>query len=158
MKALAVSFFAASLVASFATPSLASDLNGIWMSDDGGTKVRMSDCGNALCGNIVWLKHPVDENGEPKKDRRNPDASKRNRPMLGLRVAHSFRPTADGEWAGTIYNADEGKTFKVSLRVESPTDATMKGCVLGVICKTRHWTRVEGSRKGERVSNAAAGG
>ena len=128
----------ASLTLSAATA--AADLEGTWMSGD--THVRMSPCGGAMCGKIVWLRHPLDGSGKPRNDTLNPDASKRQRPMLGLQVA-SLKLDKTGSWSGTVYNADEGKSFNVSVKVDNEKQATLKGCVLGVVCKNVAWTRVD---------------
>ena len=123
-----------------ATAAATAELQGTWMSGD--THVRMSPCGNAMCGKIVWLRRPLDESGKPRNDTLNPDASKRKRPMMGLQVA-SLRPDKSGTWSGTVYNADEGKSFNVSVKVDNEKQATIKGCVLGVVCKNVAWTRVD---------------
>jgi uncharacterized protein (DUF2147 family) len=120
------------------------DVTGVWMSEDGRTKIRVIDCGGALCGRIVWLKEPTDpKTGKPRTDKLNPDAGKRDRPMLGLQVVNGLRPTGDDKWIGPIYHADEGMVIQVSLVVESEKHATMRGCVLKVVCKSERWTRVD---------------
>jgi uncharacterized protein (DUF2147 family) len=35
------------------TPSLADDT---WLRDNGALQVKFEPCGDAICGNIVWLK------------------------------------------------------------------------------------------------------
>jgi uncharacterized protein (DUF2147 family) len=123
--------------------AFAKEIKGVWLSADGGAKVRIADCGSAMCGSIVWLKKPIDQDtGQPRLDKHNPDANKRERPMLGLEVAHALKPRGEDKWSGTIYNADDGKTFDITLRVDSQTSATVEGCVLAVLCKNQHWTRV----------------
>jgi uncharacterized protein (DUF2147 family) len=62
---------------------------------------------------------------------------------LGLPVVQGLEPQGPNKWAGQIYNADEGHFYKVSLSLNSPTRATLKGCVLGVICKNEIWTRAD---------------
>ena len=59
--------------------ALAASPEGNWVSEDGGTKVRISSCaGNKLCAKLVWLNHPVDPStGKPKTDKLNPDQIKR---------------------------------------------------------------------------------
>lgn len=113
---------------------------GTWISSDGGTKVRVSDCGGALCGTVVWLREPVDATGRPKTDRHNPDESKRSRPMLGLQVIHGMRPSGANKWSGEIYNADDGKTYRSHLTLLSDNHARVEGCVL-VFCKGENWQR-----------------
>lgn len=125
------------------TTVLAANPNGVWLSSKGETKVRITDCGGALCGTIVWLKNAVDRNsGRPRTDKLNPDTSKRGRPMLGLQVVNGLRPKDANRWSGEIYNADDGTTHEVVLTMNNATHAVIRGCILAVICKNERWTRV----------------
>jgi uncharacterized protein (DUF2147 family) len=115
---------------------------GTWLSEDGGTKVRLSDCGGKLCGTVVWLDEPTDRaTGRPKTDKHNPDPAKRARPLLGLQVANGLTASGPNTWSGRIYNADDGHTYKASFRVQSENTAKVEGCVLLVLCKGHTWTR-----------------
>lgn len=115
---------------------------GVWLSEDGGTKVRIADCGGKLCGTVIWLDEPNDaKTGKPKTDKLNPDPAKRGRPLLGLQVVQGLTPNGNGQWSGLIYNADDGRTYKASLRVPDERTAKVQGCVLAVLCKQHTWTR-----------------
>ena len=117
---------------------------GTWLSQDGGTKVRVSDCGGKLCGTVVWLNSPTDpETGRPRTDKRNPDPAKRARPLIGLRVVNGLFPNGPNRWSGVVYNADDGHTYNVSLRVDGTRTATLQGCLLKVLCRGEHWTRAD---------------
>jgi len=119
-----------------------SNLEGIWMSADGGARVRIASCGNGICGNIVWLREPIDRStGRPKTDKHNPNAAQRTRPMLGLQVISGMKPEGQGRYSGQIYNADDGKTYRSKLTLLSSNQAKVEGCVL-VFCKGETWTRV----------------
>ena len=122
--------------------ALASSPEGNWVSEDGGTKVRISMCGgNKLCAKLIWLDQPIDPaTGKPKTDKLNPDPAKRERPLIGLEVVHALAPSGPHTWSGQIYNADDGRTYKANLKVESDI-AKVKGCVLAVLCKSHTWTR-----------------
>ena len=37
-------------------PSLADDILGTWLRDNGSMQVKFGPCGDAICGNIVWVK------------------------------------------------------------------------------------------------------
>ncbi|MFZ3252006.1 MAG: DUF2147 domain-containing protein [Pseudolabrys sp.] len=123
--------------------ALAVTPEGNWLSEDGGTKVHISTCsGNKLCATVVWLDHPTDPaTGKPKTDKLNPDPAKRARPLIGLRVVNALAPSGPNAWSGLAYNADDGRTYKANLKVENESVAKLKGCVLGVLCKTHTWTR-----------------
>ncbi|MGH6727833.1 MAG: DUF2147 domain-containing protein [Pseudolabrys sp.] len=116
---------------------------GTWLSQDGGSKVRLSDCGGKLCGTVVWLNEPVDRaTGKPKTDKHNPDPGKRARPLIGLQVA-SLAASGPNHWSGRIYNADDGRTYQASFKVQSEHTAWVEGCVLAVLCKSHIWTRAK---------------
>jgi uncharacterized protein (DUF2147 family) len=122
--------------------ALAGAPEGTWMSQDGGTKVRLTDCGGKLCGTVVWLNEPIDpDTGKPKTDIHNPDPAKRARPLIGLRVANGLAPSGPNHWSGRIYNADDGRTYQASFWVQSESTAKVQGCVLKVLCKGHTWTR-----------------
>jgi uncharacterized protein (DUF2147 family) len=139
MKFLPAAVIGLSLLSS---ATLASVADGTWLSDDGGTKVRLADCGGRLCGTVVWLHEPTDaKTGQPKTDKHNPDPAKRARPLLGLQVAQGMTPSGPNTWSGQIYNADDGHSYQVNFSVESSSRAKLVGCVLGVLCKGHTWTR-----------------
>ena len=120
----------------------AADPQGVWLSADRDTKVRISDCGGKLCGRVVWLKEPIDrETGKPKTDKENPDTSKQQRPLIGLQIINGMQSAGRDTWQGRIYNADDGKTYSASLALQSNTHARVEGCVLSVLCKAQTWTR-----------------
>ena len=122
--------------------ALAGAPEGTWLSQDGGTKVRLSDCGGKLCGTVVWLNEPIDRStGKPKTDKHNPDPAKRARPLIGLQVARGMAPSGPNKWSGRIYNADDGRTYQASFKVQSESTAKVQGCVLRVLCKGHTWTR-----------------
>ncbi len=118
---------------------------GIWLSEDGGTKVHISNCGGKLCGRVVWLEEPNDpRTGKPKTDALNPDPAKRMRPMIGLQVVNGLAPSGENRWSGEIYNADDGKTYSAHMTVpDASASAQVKGCVLGILCKSQTWKRAQ---------------
>jgi uncharacterized protein (DUF2147 family) len=118
------------------------DPTGVWINQEGSTKVRVSKCGAGLCGSVAWLREPNDRAGQPKVDKENPDASKRNRRLIGLPVLLNMKPNGDGKWSGRIYNADDGNTYVSNVELASANAMKVQGCVLGgLICKNMNWTR-----------------
>ncbi len=141
-SAMAAALFGAAM---FSTAAYAVPAEGTWMSADGGTKVRISECGGKrLCGRVVWLNVPNDPaTGKPKTDKRNPDAAKRNRPLIGLTVVNGLQPSGEGKWSGQIYNADDGKVYQGNVTVVSNNAMRVEGCVLGFLCKGQTWKRAD---------------
>lgn len=115
---------------------------GMWLTDGAKGRVRISRCGDALCGDLAWLREPMDEAGQPKKDRHNADATKRGRPLVGVPILLSMKRDGDRRWTGSIYNAEDGKTYTAYLTMESEAQLRVEGCVLGgMICRKQTWTR-----------------
>ncbi len=118
---------------------------GVWTSQERDVRVRLSDCGGKICGTLVWLQEAVyPATGQPKTDRRNPDPAKRARPLIGLQVVNGFVPSGSRQWSGTIYNADNGHTYRARLIVLDPRTIRLEGCMLVVLCMGHTWRRVDG--------------
>jgi uncharacterized protein (DUF2147 family) len=124
------------------TPVQAADALGTWYTGDKESQVRIVNCGGALCGTLTWLKEPNDPaTGRPKTDKHNADASKQNRPLLGVPIVLGMKPNGPEQWSGEVYNASDGKTYSGSFTLTGPNTADLKGCVLSVLCKSQTWTR-----------------
>jgi len=115
---------------------------GVWLTEKGDARVKITKCGSGICGVIVSLREPIDHaTGEPQVDDKNPNPSLRTRPIIGLSLFIGMRPSAPGKWSGQIYNADDGGTY-VSYVTFSGGDALrVEGCV-GMICGGETWSRV----------------
>jgi uncharacterized protein (DUF2147 family) len=126
-------------------PALAADPTGTWFTEDRDSQVKIANCGGALCGNLVWLKEPNDPaTNRPKTDKNNADASKQNRPLIGVQIVLAMKPsTTPNKWEGSVYNASDGKTYTGSFAMTGDNTAELKGCVLSVICKSQTWTRAK---------------
>jgi uncharacterized protein (DUF2147 family) len=126
-----------------ATPALAGDPRGHWLTENGRAKVTIVSCGGALCGNIVALKEPNDlATGKPRTDKYNPDAAKRAQPVIGLQIVIDMKPDTADRWKGQVYNVEDGKTYSGSITLMNATTLDLQGCALGgLICKTQTWTR-----------------
>jgi uncharacterized protein (DUF2147 family) len=113
--------------------------NGIWKLDSGKVTVQIAPCGPNLCGAIVGLAKPLNKKGEPKLDKKNPNEALRNRPLIGLTILANMKPSGENKWKGTIYNADDGRTYSSYMKL-SGSNMNVKGCV-GPFCKTMVFIR-----------------
>jgi uncharacterized protein (DUF2147 family) len=113
---------------------------GTWRMENGKVTVRISPCGGNLCGTIIALAKPLNKQGKPKVDKENPNAALRNRPIIGLTILSNMVPESSTKWAGTIYNADDGRTYSSYMKL-SGDRMKVKGCV-AFICKSMNFTRV----------------
>ena len=127
-----------------ASPALAADPHGVWLTEPGTSRIRIADCSGALCGTIVWLKDPNDaETQKPKLDKFNADASKRSRPLMGVTIVIGMKPAGTDKWSGQVYNAEDGKTYSGSVTMQGANALKLEGCALGgLLCKAQTWSRV----------------
>ena len=116
---------------------------GIWLTEGGEAQVEIVECGVSLCGRIIALNEPNDEQGRPKLDNRNPDAAQHGRPVIGLQILSGFVPATDGGWeGGTIYDPEGGKTYKSTLTLQGEDILRVRGYVgLPLFGRTEVWTR-----------------
>ena len=113
---------------------------GTWKTETKNGVVEIQRCGTSICGRLVTSD--LLRTNPDLRDARNSDAKLRTRPLKGLLLLSGFKAD-DGAWTGgTIYNADDGKTYKATVTPLSPTQLKVRGCVFVPLCKTQTWTRV----------------
>jgi uncharacterized protein (DUF2147 family) len=117
----------------------AAEATGEWLIEDGGARVRIAPCGADLCGNVAWIKE-----GAPTVDVNNPDPAKRSRPLLGSAVLLGLKPNGAGGWTGSLYDAEDGRTYVGKLTIVDERHIKVAGCVLGgLFCESQTWTRMK---------------
>jgi uncharacterized protein (DUF2147 family) len=121
-----------------------------WVTEKGEARFEIFKANGKYNGKIVWLKEPTypagdEEAGKPVRDRKNPDTSKRDRPIVGLQLLNDFTYAGRNTYTnGTIYNADDGKTYKARLTLKSPDKLHVRGYVgISLLGGTTVWTRYE---------------
>ena len=115
---------------------------GVWLTEAGDARVRVSKCGGGICGVIVWLREPTDPStGRPQVDDKNPNPALKTRPVIGLPLFSGMQPSAPNKWSGRIYNADDGGTYASHVSMAGSNSLRVEGCV-GALCGGETWTRV----------------
>jgi uncharacterized protein (DUF2147 family) len=123
MKAMRFCQSAVVLVLS-ATPSFADGISGVWLRADGEVRVKFDQCGDAMCGAVVWLKPGVESKAK-----------------IGQRVFYDMQPASTNSWTGKA-SPDGESVYSGKLSIEGNT-LTTSGCIVGgLICKSANWTRV----------------
>ena len=95
-------------------------------------------------GKIVWLKYPNRPDGTPKYDDKNPDPELRKVRSDHVVLLKNFTfDSKNNEWSGgTIYDPEEGKTYKCKLKFESATKLKVRGYIgIPALGKTMYWTK-----------------
>src|SRR5437870_3363153 len=117
---------------------------GVWLVEDKNGQIRIENCNGALWGILVWEK-------EPSQDTENPDPKLRGRPTLGIPILLDLKETTirpmfgppEQRWAGHAYNATNGKTYEINVKLLKPDVLRIEGCLVGgFLCGGQEWTRV----------------
>lgn len=120
---------------------------GVWWNEARTVQVEIGPCADGVCGNIVWLRDPLDSAGRPKVDHRNGDPALRTRPMLGLEVLSGLKPREGrpGVWSGgTAYDANRGKTYRCTVKMDGEDRAVVRGYIgISLFGRTEYWSRVD---------------
>lgn len=113
-------FLAGSVALSAETP-----LHGKWMREDRNAVVTVGPCGPQLCATNIWI-------GETSWGEE-----------VGDRLVMTLEQASDGVLTGEGYDPKRDLTVKVRLEV-SETQLVSRGCILlGLLCKTVSWQRVD---------------
>jgi uncharacterized protein (DUF2147 family)/peptidoglycan/LPS O-acetylase OafA/YrhL len=117
---------------------------GTWYAEGGAAKVAIEPCGEELCGHVVWLRAPLDEDGCDLRDRRNPDRTLRGRKVDGLEILRGLTRRPDGTWVnGRIYDPASGSTYTCQLALDGDDRLQLRGYVgIPLFGRTTTWTRV----------------
>jgi uncharacterized protein (DUF2147 family) len=120
----------------------ATPLEGEWLTKDASTKVRFDRCEGGSCGRIVWLREPLDPaTRQPRRDGKNENAALRDRPLIGLLMMVNLAQDGPAAWSGSLYNPQDGRTYRGSLKRLDANRLELSGCVLAIICRSETWTR-----------------
>lgn len=117
-------------------------VTGIWRLDNGKVTVKVTPCGGNLCGTVVALKKPRDDKGRPRLDKENPKESLRSRPVIGLTILSNMKPEGENRWNGTIYNPDDGNTYRSMMNLQNNRTMRVEGCI-AVFCKAMKFIKVD---------------
>lgn len=117
---------------------------GVWLSQDKKAHVEIyKNAGGQYFGKIIWLSEPNDPaTGKPKVDAKNPDASKRNNPLLGSLTFLNFTYVDGAYTGGKIYDCRDGKTYTGKLWLNDDGTLSMRGYI-GFLYSTEKWTRIK---------------
>jgi uncharacterized protein (DUF2147 family) len=136
-----IAILTALLGAPTAKAQVGGEPTGIWQTQAGDAKVRVSRCGGGICGVVVWLRDPIDSaTGKPQIDDKNRNPVLAKRPMIGLPLFSGMWPAGPNKWSGQIYNADDGNTYASNISVAGPEALRVEGC-MGALCGGENWTR-----------------
>ena len=149
MRAVCVLLLMLLLPVLFTFAAAGDDILGIWNTPEKDCKIEIFRCGDNYCGRIVWLKepyYPPDDKGgmagRPVVDRENPDPDLRRRALVGLELTKGLTYAGKSTWEkGTIYNPDNGKTYRCKMTLSSPGRLEVRGFIgIPLLGGTSIWT------------------
>lgn len=113
---------------------------GRWKTETRNGIVEITRCGASLCGKLLssdgLTANPA------LKDVNNKDEKLRGRMLKGLQIVGGFS-YKNGVWDdGTIYNAEDGKTYDARITPIDANTLKLRGCIFVPLCKNQTWTRV----------------
>ena len=118
---------------------------GEWFTDGDESVVEIARVGDQYTGTIIWLKEPLDEDGNEEVDVNNPDESKRDQPIIGLEIVRDFKHAKKNRWSGgTIYDPNSGKTYSCKATLKGD-ELQIRGFIgVSLLGRTTIWTRKTG--------------
>jgi uncharacterized protein (DUF2147 family) len=120
------------------------DILGKWLNSSGEGQIEIYKKGEKYYGKLIWIKDPNDENGKPKTDVKNPNASLRTKPIVGLEIVKDF-VYEDDEWTdGKVYDPKTGKSYSGNMALEGANKLKMRGYIgISLIGRTEVWKKVK---------------
>jgi uncharacterized protein (DUF2147 family) len=120
---------------------------GLWKNEDATFEIFANE--GKLGAKIVALREPLAPDGKAKTDVHNPDASKHERPIIGMVFMSGFTPAGPGKWEhGSIYDPNSGNTYSCNMELEGSDTLKVRTFIgISLIGSTDVWTRAAGSEK-----------
>ncbi|SMX29017.1 hypothetical protein TRP8649_03147 [Pelagimonas phthalicica] len=127
MKKLAL----AAALTLIAGTAAADPAEGVWKTqpDDGAyAHVKLSKCGNNICGTIV---RTFNGSGEYDSDNK------------GKQLVRNMKPMGGGAYEGKVWRPSNNKIYLGKMQL-SGNSLKLKGCVAGgLLCSSQTWKRVK---------------
>jgi uncharacterized protein (DUF2147 family) len=117
---------------------------GTWQTGTGRVHIKITKYSDKYGGKIVWMKVPNKPDGSPKLDEKNPDKSKNSNPVLGMNNLLGFKYAGNKLYEeGTIYDPNNGKTYKCTLTLQNDSTLVARGYVgIQMLGRSDTWKRV----------------
>ena len=136
------------------TPAVAQGLNdngdnilGEYLTDRGGTKSKVRVTKNSdgtYNAQVFWVEKLYDEDGNKRKDVKNPDKSLRDVYVDEIILVKGLKYIAeDKEWGDAkIYDPTMGLKVNATAEFVEPNKLKLRGTILG-IGKTLYWKKID---------------
>jgi uncharacterized protein (DUF2147 family) len=133
------------LAATASAAAQTADPVGEWLVEDGSARIKVVSCPAAAQNQPPTLWGVIWAETKPGTDSKNPDASQRNRPMLGVPILINMKQTEANKWEGKIYDANGGSLYDSHISVTRNDMLAVRGCMGVIFCGGQDWKRVTGT-------------
>ena len=130
MKHILASLALLSAIAGPAAASAKSPIEGRW--ENGPMEVVIGPCGQSLCGTVV--------KASPKQQVKAERGSGTD--LVGARLIERIEKTGENRYRARVFLADRDTYASGTIRQVSRDQLKVRGCVLGIVCKSKTWDRV----------------
>ena len=130
----------------FLTISQTNQICGTWIEEKKQSHIEIYQNKEGFYeGRISWLAEPLNENGDIKKDKENPNKKLRNQPLKELIIITNLEHIKNNEWGnGQIYDARSGKTYSLNASLKDFNTLFMRGYLgFSFIGRTTTWNRLK---------------
>lgn len=124
----------------------AGDITGVWYTEEKKSKVKIYREDGTYHGKLIWIRDSLDDQGQPVTDRDNPDPTKRDRPLKGLRLLRDLEwDPGDEQWEeGEVYDPESGNTYSLKAWLQDRDHLKLKGYIgISMLGRTTEWRRAE---------------
>lgn len=120
-------------------------VEGIWTCSKKDCKVEIYKTGNTYEAKLLWARKELDEKGNPKLDVKNPDAAKRNLPIIGGRTLWNAKYNAVTGYFEDATAYRNGRYFcgKFKLNTDGTLTITGYNCSLRFLKFSETWSRIK---------------
>ena len=130
MKRIFLSIAALALLSGPAIASAKSPLEGRWKN--GAMEVEIAPCGSDLCGTVV--------KASPKQQAKAERGSDTD--LIGARLINNIEQTGDTTYRANVFLADRNMHARGTIQQLSANQLKVRGCLFGIICKSKTWVRI----------------
>lgn len=127
--------------------SKADNIIGEYLTDRGGSKSKVrvtKETDGTYTAQVFWVEHPLDAEGNKRKDVKNPDKELRKVDIDQVIIIKGLEyNTKDQKWGDTkIYDPSMGIRVNVTAEFVEPKKLKLRGTILG-IGTTIYWTKLD---------------
>ena len=130
MKLLSIALTSFAIFASPDSASAKSPLEGHWKRDK--LVIEVAPCGRQLCGTIVRASGKQQAKAERGSGTE----------LIGARLIKDIGKTGPNTYSASVFLPHRNMHARGSIKQVSMNTLDVRGCMLGVICKSQTWQRV----------------